>query len=183
MTCTSKIFKNIISDCSTTPTGGMESVVYLVNRVDLINPVYSGNTLITDFSLVSGTTAYKLVSTKKSANFGSDRVTTETMPDQFKHFFSFQNFEFDALAIDNLDTMNDLVAIVERKDKKGDTPFTILGIGSGLYVSSDTSRTNDNNGVRVLEMTSMDGQLETNSEIKFLKSDYSTTKAFLEALL
>ena len=55
----------------------------------------------------------------------------------------------------------------------------MLGLESGLWVSSDTKRTNDNDGTRLVELTG-----ESNvSEHIVLSTDYATTLAMLEALM
>lgn len=186
MACENKIVKNITSDCETQKVAGLEQVVYLINRTDIDSITYdiTNKSLVTGLDLASGEVAYKLVGTKKSLNCGSERVVSDDAPDSFKHKFMFNGYEYDSASVENMDNMADVVVIVEKKDKKvEDGTFVIFGLGSGLYVSTDTSSENDSNGVRKIELTSQDGQLEKNSQNNLLVTDYATTKALLEGLL
>lgn len=188
MACENKIKKNILSTCETQTIGGIEQVVYLINRTDIASIDYhTGMTsLITNITLTNTatTTAYKLTGLKKSLNYKSDRVVAEDQADRFKHTFSFYGFEFDSASIENMDSMNDLVVIVERKDKyNADGIFVALGVNTGLFITTDTSATNDSNGVRKIEMATLDGQLERYSQNNVLKVDYAQTKSMLEGLL
>lgn len=185
-TCTKKIYQNVTADCTTQGVSGIEQVVYVGNRTDIASITRDAtlDNKITDFTMASGTKLYKLTGQKQNLSCGSERVVSDTQADSFRHRISFQNYEFDATSLDNLDEAEDLFAIVERKDKTNvDGTFLVYGIGTGLYISSDTYSSNENNGARMLEATSLDAQLERNSACTLVKTDYATTKAYLESLL
>lgn len=194
--CIQKIVKDVIADCSSTPAAGIEAVVYLLNRTDIASYTIDQNgvdTLCTDITLKTGTPAphvYKLFGYKRNLSYSSELVTAEDAPDTYTHSLNFQNYQFDSESIMNLDQAGDIVAIVERKGKKeGDGTFLILGLENGLFKSSDTTNSNDNNGARVLTMSSMDGAGESHSAVVFAKmsgtpavADYTATKEYLESL-
>jgi hypothetical protein len=85
----------------------------------------------------------------------------------------------------NIDALNDIVAIVEKKDKSanGNGVFIMLGLTHGLYKSSDTRRDNANNGSRVIELKSLAGEEEPYSAWIVFKTDMATTRALIEATL
>ena len=184
--CTKKIYKNAVADCSTQGVSGIEQVVYVMNRSDIASvtrDAYLDNK-VTALTLTTGAKAYKLIGQKQNLSCGSERVVSDTAADSFKHRVSFQSYEFDAQSLDNLDEAEDLVCIVERKDKSNvDGTFLIYGLGTGLFFSSDTYSSNENNGARMLEISSLDTQLERNSGCTFVKTDYATTKSYLEGLV
>ena len=184
--CTKKIYKNSVADCSTQGVSGIEQTVYVLNRSDIAavtRDAYLDNK-VTDMTLATGAHAYKLIGQKQNLTCGSERVVSDTAADSFRHRVNFQCYQFDAESLDNLDEAEDLVAIVERKDKSNvDGTFLIYGLGTGLFFSSDTYSSNENNGARMLEMSSLDTQLERNSACTFVKTDYATTKAYLESLV
>jgi len=189
MTCETKIFKDITSDCNM-PTPGIEVEAWVFNRSEISTTYSSDNTnQITDISMIGGATAFKIKGYKKNLNCGSDVVVADDMPKRFNHYFSFKNFEFDTESLRNLDNLDDLCIVVERKDKPsdGDGIFVGYGFKSGLFVSSDTHRAWENNGVRSVEMTSIEGGYEPHSQyvvfVTDLTSPYAKTKAMLDALL
>jgi hypothetical protein len=187
MACTDNIVKNIVSDCTTAKNGGMEVKVWIFPRQTYKNAITYDNTLgnkITSIASVQGAKAYVATGVKKLFNAGHDLVSAEDRPDKYTHFFSFQQFEIAAADIANVDSLNDVFIVFERKDKAsdGDGTFVALGVKNGLYKSSDTRRVNDVNGARVIEMTSMAGEEENVSEYTVLSTDYATTKSMLVAL-
>lgn len=189
MSCETKIYKNITSDCNM-PKPGIEVDAYVFNRKD-ISITYDGTDInkITLIEMVGDAVAYKIKGYKKNLNCGSDAVITDDMPKRFNHFFSFKGFEFDSESVLNLDQLDDLCVVVERKDKPedGDGIYVGYGFGSGLFVSTDNQRAWENNGVRSIEMTSIEGGYEKfSSNIIFVAdqtSAYAATKAMLDALL
>ncbi|RLI47582.1 hypothetical protein DRO61_07730 [Candidatus Bathyarchaeota archaeon] len=176
--------KNITSNCSTQQIGGIETTVYIFNRTDIDTITYSGDSLVTDLTLTSGTTAFTIMGVKKSLNAGSTRVVAEDMADRFTHTFDFKGFEFDSASVENLDAIKDVVCVVERKAKNvDDGTFVIYGLGTGLYVATDEQTSNEANGTRALSLATMPGWEEKNSQNNLLDTDYATTKALLEGLL
>jgi len=186
MTCITGIAKAIVSDCSTVKAGGNEVVAWVFNRkdVDITYDSTNGN-LITDFANLATKKAYQLTGVKKMLNTGHDIVVAEDRPDKYNHYFSFQQFEIASEDIKNVDEINDVIVVVERLDKTddGDGGFVAYGAKFGLGKSSDTRRSNDVNGARVIELTSMEGREEPFSEYTVLATDYAGTVAMLTAAL
>ena len=185
MTCESKISKAITSNCTTQPVGGLEVEAYIGDRANA-SPTYdvTDTSKVTALAMTTGT-LFKIKGEVKQLNAGHDRVIVEGLADMFKHYFSFKGFEVDAASVENLDNLKDVFVVVNYKNKTttGDGVFVIYGLRSGLYPSTDTKRANENNGTRSIELTSLDNQLEKNSQNNYLATDYATTLAALEALL
>jgi len=186
MACDSGIEKNIISNCTNQPIGGLEATAYIMNRLEF-DPTFdvTNPSKITAFTPVGSAVAFTIKGVKKNMNAGHDLVSADDMADRFSHYFNFKGFEVDAASIENLDAVNDVVVVVEYKNKPsdGDGIFVAYGVGSGLYKTADTKRANDANGTRNIELASMDQQPENYSQYNVLDTDYATTKAMLEALL
>ena len=188
MGCTGGIAKAIVSDCTTSGIGGLEVVGYAFNRLDL-EITYSATTeqenLITDLANASTKQGYRITGIKKLLNAGHDLVVADDRPNKYTHYFGLQGFEFDQTSLRNMDDIDDLVIFVERKDKNatGNGVFNGYGCKYGLFKSSDTARSNDINGARNLELTSLAGQEEPFSTYVLLDTDYATTKALLETLV
>ena len=187
MACITGISKNITSDCSTQKNGSLEVKAWVFNRAEYANAFTFDDTnpnKITNIASVSTKKAYVLTGVKKLLNAGHDFVAADDRPDKYTHFFSFHQFELAAEDIKNVDQLNDVFVVVERKDKVsgGDGTFVAYGVKNGLWKSADTRRANDVNGARSIEMTSLGGQEEPYSEYTVLKTDYATTLAMLVGL-
>lgn len=186
MACTDAISKNITSDCTTQPVGGLEVEAYLGYR-PCISPTYDVTSAnkVTALTVDAGKTLYKLKGVSKNLNAGHDRVISDDMADSYKHYFSFKGFEFDSSSVLNMDNLRDLVVFVNYKNKNatGDGVVVAYGLGTGLYVSSDTRRANDAHGIRSMELTTRDNEEEKYSQYNVLITDYAGTIARLEALL
>jgi hypothetical protein len=189
MACVPGIVKSIISDCSTSGIGGNEVTAWIGNRTqldftyDVTNPSKI-TTIALNGEIASGERLWNITGVKKLLNSGYDRVQADDRPDKFTHYFNFQGFEFKAADVENMDNLDDVVVIVESKDKTddGDGVFRAFGVKYGLYPSSDTMRANDINGARNIELTSLSGQEEGQSNYTVLATDYATTKALLVSL-
>ena len=187
MACVTGISKDITSDCSTQKGGSLEVKAWVFNRADYANAFTFDNTngnKITNIASVLAKKAYVLTGVKKLLNAGHDLVAADDRPDKYTHFFSFHQFELAAEDIKNVDQLNDIFVVVERKDKMngGDGTFVAYGCKNGLWKSADTRRANDINGARSIEMASLGGQEEEYSEFTVLKTDYATTLSMLVGL-
>ena len=186
MTCENKIIKNITATCETQPVGGLKATIYLINRSEITSVTYDNakKLLVTDLTLDTGKVAYKLVGTKKALKAGSERVVADDMPDAWKHKLSFHGYEFDSASVENMDSLGDLVAIVERNDASvADGQFVIYGMRTGLYPIADVVDSNDSYGIRKIDMETLDGQFEKESQLNLLSTDVATTRALLLGLL
>jgi hypothetical protein len=186
MACTDGIVKAVTSDCTTSRGGGLEVECYAFNRLD-VTLTFDNTTKnkITGIANVGGATGYKIKGVKKLFNSGQDIVLTDDRPDKWAHYFAMQQFEVTSTNVANVDAMDDVIIVVNRKDKTatGEGVFVVLGAKNGLFNASDTLRENDSNGARKLEFKSMPGQEEPYSEYTLLVMDYTTTLSTLEGLL
>ena len=184
MGCLSKAAAAITNACTDKPTGGMETVAYLMNRADLTaTPDGTNPLLMTDLALASPEVAYKVTALKKENNAGFDAVIADNLPNVFKHLYSVQPYARDSDTILALDTMDDIVIVAELKGPRSEGKFVIFGLETGLHLSSASGRANDNNGIPTYEYASLDGEEESYSRYVFWDTDYATTKAALEALV
>jgi hypothetical protein len=185
MSCTSGISKSIVSDCTTSGTGGIEEVIYIYNRADLVATRAAGSSKITDITMAGSAVGYTATGVKKLFDAGHDLVVSENRPDKYGHYLKLEQFEFTSTDVENVDALNDVVVIYERKDKTttGDGVFVCLGLTHGLYKASDTKRENTANGARTIELKSMAGEEEPFSAFILFKTDYATTKALITATL
>lgn len=186
MSCLQGITKNIVSDCTTKPVGGLEVKAWIGNRLEII-PTYDGvnGSKLTNIDVEATKKLFSIVGVKKLLNCGFDRVVAEDRPDAFTHYFNFQGFEFKADNVVNMDNLNDVVVIVEMKEKPTDADgtFRVFGLKYGLYPSTDTMRANDIDGARNIELTSLEGQAEPYSNYTLLVTGgYAATLALLESL-
>ncbi len=191
--CTDNIVKNIVSNCTTSGSGGLEVKAWLFRR-DELGVTYDSTypNKITDLTLGTGLKAYTVLGVKKLFNAGHDIVVADDRPNKYTHFFSLQQFETLTADIANVDQMDDLVVVVESKDKNltGDGVFIGYGVKKGLWKSTDTQRANDINGARNLELASLAGQEEPFSRYIVLAPEtvladgtgYANTLAMLVAL-
>lgn len=179
MSCKSRIIKNIVNDCHSLITGGIQQdFVYLVNRADVSATMNADNDVIIDDLVIStdidAAPVYKLVGINQNIVVGGDRVVGTDMPDLFTHYLSFKGFEWDSASIENLDNMGDLVAFVVRKSNfMVDGKIEVYGLQGGLNVSSDTFRSNTDNMTRSIELTSTEGSQEAHSVYTYMQA---TTK-------
>jgi hypothetical protein len=187
MGCTTQLTKDITSTCATAKNGGLEVVAYLGKRTDLeatFSVTAGKENTITALDNAVGKKCIKVTGTKKLLNAGHTLVAAENRPDRFAQYFAFEGFEILAEDITNLDHMDDLVAIVELKDKTatGEGVFRVYGAKCGLYKSEDTQDMNANNGARVIKLASMAGQEEPFSAYVLFVTSYAASKAIFDAL-
>jgi hypothetical protein len=185
MACTDGITAAITSNCTTMRSGGLEVEAYIFNRED-VTLTYDVTTpnKITGIANVGANKCYKVKGIKKLFDAGFDLVSSENRPDKFAHFFKLEQFEVLAEDVANVDAMDDVVIVVNRRDKTttGEGVFVVLGPRYGLFKSSDEYSENENNGARVLEYKSMAGQEEEYSEYTLFITSYAETLWALEAL-
>lgn len=184
MGCLKDIAKDIINSCEDRPSGGLEHVAYIMNRRDVTATADSTNpALITSLALTSGKYAYKVEALKKENNAGFDAVVSDVLPNLFTHYFALQPYGRGAGIVETLDTMGDVVIVIEAKGKKAEGKFIILGLETGLHLSSASGRVNDNNGVPTYEFTTLAGEEELYSRYVLWSTNYDGTLNLLEGLL
>lgn len=190
-TCATELTKAITSNCSTQPDGGAEEKAWLFQRRNHNVTFRSGTTnIIESITNLATKKSYPFTMIKRVMNAGMEEVVAVDRATRFKHKVSAQQFEFSAADNLNVDNLEDVFIVVERKDKPadGDGTFIAFGVKNGLFKSSGTRMTNDTNGVRVFELASMDdGGTEPHSEYTVMavptegQSVYAATLAMLVA--
>lgn len=184
--CTPTISADILNDCASKPTAGAEQVAYIFNRADITATLDATNkNLVTSLAVAATKQGFKLTGFRKNLNAGSDVVVSETSPKKWNQFFSFFGWDVEAGEVKNLDNIDDLVVVYESKSKGANTEgaFHMLGYDTGLYVSADTKRVNDNDGARSIELTNLAGEESPVSEHIVLSTTYAATVTLLEGLM
>jgi len=187
MSCTGGMTKDITSTCANAKGGGLEVVAYIGKRTDLEftwSATANKENTITALENAPTKKCVKLTGIKKLLNAGHTLVSAENRPDKFAQYFAFEGFEGLAEDITNLDLMDDLVAIVELKDKTstGEGVFRVYGAKMGLYKSEDTQDMNTANGARIIRLASMAGQEEPYSAYVLFVTSYAASKVIFDAL-
>jgi len=112
-------------------------------------------------------------------NAGFDAVIADNLPDLFTHNFSFQPYGRKAADILAMDSIDDIVVVLELKGPKTTGCFIVLGYETGLHFVSMSYRANDNNGIPTYEFATKEGQGEKYRYYVLWKTDYDTTKEAL----
>lgn len=184
--CTGELAADIILDCDKKPIGGLEAEITLINRADILSVTYSQTNpaLVTAIALKPTKKAWKYEGFKKTANAGSDLVVSDNMPDAFGQYLSLIIWGSDATTVNQLRSLNDMVAIVENKNKglSGDGAFEIYGLETGLYKTTLTKRSNDNGGTYNMELGSQAGEESSVPTHIFFDTSYAATSAARTAL-
>lgn len=182
MACTSKIGANIVSDCTTMGSGGNEIKAWVYNR-DEATLTFDGTytSKVNGIVFASTKRIWNFTGVKKILNSGWDVVVAEDRPDKYKHSIALQTFSFAASDLENISNLNNVVFVVESKDKGDDGTFRMYGVKAGLYKTGDTHRANDVNGARVITLESLAGQEENWPTYIFDAGTYAQSLAALVA--
>lgn len=183
MGCLSDITQVIANTCVNVPSAGLEVRGWVINRADVVWTIDGSNVvLLTAATMAGATIAYPITAVKKEMNAGFDGVFADNLPDLFTHNVSFQPYEREAADILALDSIDDLVIVLELKGPKTTGCFIILGYETGLHLVSMAYSANENNGIPTYEFATKEGQGEKYSRYIFWDTDYDTTLAALVAL-
>jgi len=185
MPCTDGITLDIVSDCSNSGVGGLEVTAWIIQRKSL-TITYNGTVLnkITGLANVAPAVAYTIKGVKQLFNSGHEIVSAIDRPDKFAHYFNFEQFEKESAKRLNVDDIDDVVVIVESKDKLStSSTFFVLGAKNGLWVTTDSQKANDANGSRKIQLKSLAGQEEPYSAYTLAAGSYSANLAVLTGLL
>ncbi len=183
MSCLTDIARVITNTCVNVPAAGLEIKSWIINRADVTWTIDGGNVvLITAATMAGVTVAYPVTAVKKEGNAGFDAIIADNLPDLFTHNFPFQPYARDAASILALDSIDDIVLVVELKGPKTTGVFQIFGFETGLHLVTMTYRAKDNNGIPTYEFATREGEGEKYSRRVFWDTDYDTTLAALVAL-
>ena len=180
MGCLSGIAQAITNSCTNVPSAGLEVKGWIINRADVVWTIDGDNVvLLTALTMSGDTVVYPITAVKKEMNAGFDAVIADNLPDLFTHNISFQPYERKAANILALDSIDDIVVVLELKGPKTSGCFVVLGYETGMHLVSMSYKANDNNGIPTYEFATKEGQGEKYSRYIFWKTDYDTTKAAL----
>ena len=99
----------------------------------------------------------------------------------YKHNFSLQAFPLTSAEKENLDVADNIIVIVEANGEKGEGLFLAYGVTNGLWKTTQTKSSADNNALTTYEFASRDQMEERYSEYVVLMTDYDGTKTALIA--
>ena len=183
MSCLTGITQDITNLCAKVPATGLEIKAWIINRVDVTWTIDGGNiVLLTAATMEGATVAYPVTAVKKEGNAGFDAIIADNLPDLFTHNFSFQPYGRDSVSIFAMDSIDDIVLVVELKGPKTTGVFQIFGFETGLHLVTMSYRANDNNGIPTYEFATREGEGEKYSRRIFWDTDFDTTLAALVAL-
>ncbi|MUV02097.1 hypothetical protein GN157_00095 [Flavobacterium rakeshii] len=183
--CTGNLTADIVFDCANAPVAGIEQNVVLIKKedIDYINTATSTDSrvVIDNLQLKPGTTGYLLTGVKQSNGKAWELVKKENAPDKFKHTFSGVIFNPTA---SNKEQANQLamgakyVVVIEQvwKGEANKDAFEILGLTSGLELSTMTNNSKENDNMIMFELASVDGYEEVTMPQTLLDVDYAATK-------
>jgi len=179
---------DIIKDCENKASGGLETNVVIIRRVDIdyATSVYDKATgTITSLATKSGTTGYSLEGMNQVFGASSELVPKETSFDKHKHLFKgvvLTPSTANKLSANNM--TDDLHVIVVEKLYKGVAQadaFEVLGWQRGLKISAMVWNSQENDGTISFEASSIDGYEEDTLPINLIETDYATTKTAFDA--
>ena len=183
MGCLSDITQAITNSCTNVPSAGLEVKAWIINRADVTWTIDGSNVvLLTAATMAGATVAYPVTAVKKENNAGFDGSFADNLPDLFTHNVSFQPYARDAASVLALDSIDDIVVVVELKGPKTTGCFIVLGYETGLHLVSMTYKAKDNNGIPVYTFATREGEGEKYSRYVFWDTDYDTTLAALVTL-
>lgn len=178
MSCTTKITADIL-ECSKLPTKGLKGKAWIFNA-DEVNFTIAKNK-ITAITMASGKTSFTAEGAKNFITAGHKAVVAENKLTVYKHNFSIQAFPLQATEKENLDVTDNIIVIVEANGEKGEGVFLAYGVTNGLWKTTQTKSSADNNALTTYEFSSRDQMEERYSEYVVYMSDYDSTKTALIA--
>lgn len=182
-------------DCDNKATGGIEQTrIVLYNRSDID---YGGSTVnrdaatgvhnISEIGLVTGAKGYAFEgNVKKSILSAGYSMQTGDYLDTFSHVVNVAIYD---QCQENLVKLNqfvdgaEVVAVIEQKDKgqDNDCAFHVYGWHKGLKATEFTYNSNENNGIVLLPLSSVEGSYEPYAPYQYLNSNYANTLAVIDA--
>jgi len=182
MSCNTKITKDIL-ECSKLPTKGLKGKAWIFNA-DEVNFTITNNK-ITAITMASGKTSVTAEGAKDFISAGYEAVVAENKLTVYKHNFSIQAFPLTAVEKENLDVADNIIVIVEangdKSGEKGEGMFLAYGVTNGLWKTTQTKSSADNNALTTFEFSSRDQMEERYSEYVVFLTDYDSTKTALIA--
>jgi len=178
MSCNTKITADIL-ECTKLPTKGLKGKAWIFNAGE-VNFTIAKNK-ITAITMASGKTSFTAEGAKDFITAGHEAVVAENKLTVYKHNFSIQAFPLTAVEKENLDVADNIIVIVEANGEKGEGVFLAYGVTNGLWKTTQTKSSADNNALTTYEFSSRDQMEERYSEYVVYLPDYDGTKTTLIA--
>ena len=177
-------------DCLSPLKAKVSERLLIGNLDDILSITYNGvnPTIIEGISMVVGTEMQAFQGVRSSVKPQVDLVASDVSVG-FSHQVDFSVFEVDAAQKENLQAMaaHAQFAIYQNpKDSSlGDAVFEVLGVNSGLEVSSLTRIPADGatGGAYTIQLKTPEAASETSLPNSFFLTSQSVTDALIEALL
>jgi len=189
MDCISKLTANISYDC--TPAGrakaGLETKAVLINKSDIdLTALTSSGATVTNLSLVSGSTGFKIDWAKQLGNTASEFAANDSGVDTFTHSFACRVFGQSAADAERVRELSagEFVVVVESKWKGANnaSAFKVFGIENGLKMSEGSFTSLENDGSFLFTLSSVEGFGETYPFQVYSETSYTATKAKFDGL-
>jgi hypothetical protein len=186
--CTAGVAKTITSDCSTQHIGGVEDTAWIFSRKTYRNSFTFDSTSpnkVTAIAPVATKQGYLVKGVKQLLDGGHNLASAVDRADRYTHYVAFQQFEVASADILNVDALEDVFIVFERKHKTsdGDGVFVGYGLGCGLNKSNSNKRENAVDGARIIELTTPEGAAEKYSEFTIHATTYQGTLDMLNGLM
>ena len=178
MSCITKITADIL-ECSKLPTKGLKSKAWIFNADEVTFTMTKNK--ITAITMASGKFSFTAEGAKDFISAGYEAVVAENKLTVYKHNFSIQAFPLTAIEKENLDVVDNIIVIVEANGEKGEGVFLAYGVTNGLWKTTQTKSSADNNALTTYEFSSRDQMEERYSEYVVMMADYDATKTALIA--
>lgn len=178
MSCNTKITADIL-ECAKLPTKGLKSKAWIFNADEVTFTMTKNK--ITAITMASGKTSFTAEGAKDFISAGYEAVVAENKLTVYKHNFSIQAFPLTAIEKENLDVVDNIIVIVEANGEKGEGVFLAYGVTNGLWKTTQTKSSADNNALTTYEFSSRDQMEERYSEYVVMMADYDATKTALIA--
>lgn len=186
--CINKLSANIQYDCS--PTGraraGIETTAVLINKSDLdLTALTMDGATVTNLSLKTGATGYKISWIKQLANSASEFASNDSGLDTFSHSFACRVFGQSADDSERIKELSsgEFVVVLESKYKGTGNldAFKVFGAENGLKMSEGTFTSAENDGSFLFTLSSVEGFGESYPWQVLLETSYVATKTKFDA--
>ncbi|MFC6858789.1 hypothetical protein [Zunongwangia atlantica] len=188
MACINKLSGDIEFDkCVDAPQAGVLDNAILINYDDIdFGASTSNGATITNLTLKSGATGYKLEWGKRLGSLASEFTPDAENLDGFSHSFLARLMTPSASTAERAAEIKEgrFVVVIETKYKGVDQldAFKVLGWKSGLELSEMTMNSGENASSITFTISTYEGEYEDYPYSIFLETDYATSKASFDAL-
>lgn len=183
--CSASLAGNIASDCDNPRVKGYEQLGIIVNwdDIDWTALTYDAQNPrnLKTFVLKSGKKPFALYQNKNNpSNFNGTSTTYNSDTDYYDKVLQFY---FEGIGGDDAANVveplkgGNYVAIVPRKDHRGNGSFQVFGLQSGLKATAEVQ--DEETGYWLITMNGS----EPTAEVAFFDTDYATTKNAYDALV